>query len=125
VAHDVGRAINPALVAGQLTGAAAQGIAAALYEELPYDESGNPLHISLADYALPTLLELPLIEPLTIEEEPANNPLGVKGAGEGGMVTAPAATANAVADALDAAGGAVDSLPLTPLRVLALLADDA
>ena len=54
VAHDVGRAVNPALVRGQLAGAAAQGIAGALYEELPYDEEGQPLAISLADYLMPT-----------------------------------------------------------------------
>ena len=121
VAHDVGRALNPALVAGQLAGAAAQGIAGALFEELPYDDDGNPLAISLADYAMPTLAELPPIEAIALDSDVPDNPLGIKGAGEGGITTAPAAVANAVADALGPAGRAVDRLPLTPVRVRAML----
>ena len=116
VAHDVGRAVNPALVRGQLAGAAAQGIAGALFEELPYDEEGQPLAISLADYLMPTLAELPAVDVVIIEHEVTTNPLGVKGAGEGGMLCATAAVANAVADALGAAADVV-SLPLTPPRV--------
>jgi carbon-monoxide dehydrogenase large subunit len=123
VAHDVGRAVNPALLRGQLTGAAAQGIGAALYEELPYDETGQPLAVSLADYLLPTAVELPPVDAVVIEHPTTGNPLGVKGGGEAGMVTAPAAVANAVADALGEAGVAVDRLPLTPPRVRALLRD--
>jgi aerobic carbon-monoxide dehydrogenase large subunit len=121
VAHDVGRALNPALVHGQLAGGAAQGIAGALFEELPYDEDGNPLALSLADYAMPTLAELPPIETVALESEVLDNPLGIKGAGEGGITCAPAAVANAVASALGDAGGAVDRLPLTPPRVRAIL----
>ncbi|MGH3111139.1 MAG: xanthine dehydrogenase family protein molybdopterin-binding subunit, partial [Gaiellaceae bacterium] len=121
VAHDVGRAVNPALVHGQLAGGAAQGIAGALFEELPYDEDGNPLALSLADYAMPTLAEIPPIETIAIESEVLDNPLGIKGAGEGGITSAPAAVANAVADALGQAGRAVDRLPLTPARVRAML----
>jgi carbon-monoxide dehydrogenase large subunit len=121
VAHDVGRAVNPAIVRGQLAGGAVQGIAGALYEELPYDEDGNPLAVSLADYAMPTLQEVPPIETILVESEVRDNPLGVKGAGEGGIASAPAAVANAVADALGTAGAAVDRLPLTPTRVRALL----
>jgi carbon-monoxide dehydrogenase large subunit len=126
VAHDVGRAVNPALLRGQLAGAAAQGIAGALYEELPYDEDGQPLAISLADYLMPTLAELPEIDVVIIEHEVASNPLGVKGGGEAGMVGAPAAVANAVADALGKQA-AVYSLPLSPERVRSLVrrrADD-
>jgi len=121
VAHDVGRAVNPALVHGQLAGGAAQGIAGALFEELPYDEDGNPLALSLADYAMPTLSEVPPIETIALESEVLDNPLGIKGAGEGGITSAPAAVANAVADALGQAGRAVDRLPLTPARVRAML----
>jgi aerobic carbon-monoxide dehydrogenase large subunit len=121
VAHDVGRALNPALVHGQLAGGAAQGIAGALFEELPYDDDGNPLAISLADYAMPTLSELPPIEAIALESEVLDNPLGIKGAGEGGITSAPAAVANAVADALGGAGRAVDRLPLTPARIRAML----
>ena len=99
-----------------MPGAAAQGIAGALYEELPYDEEGQPLAVSLADYLMPTLAELPAVDVVIIEHEVTTNPLGVKGAGEGGMLCATAAVANAVADALGAAADVV-SLPLTPPRV--------
>ena len=121
VAHDVGRAVNPALLRGQLAGAAAQGIAAALYEELPYDETGQPLAVSLADYLLPTAAEVPEVRTVVLEHPVEGNPLGVKGGGEAGMVCSPAAVANAVADALGEAGQGVDRLPLTPPRVRALL----
>ena len=124
VAHDVGRAVNPELVHGQLAGAAAQGIAGALYEELAYDDEGNPLVVSLAEYAMPTLTELPPIDTIAIESEVANNPLGLKGAGEGGIGSAPAAVANAVADALGPAGSALDRLPLTPARVRIMLREE-
>jgi carbon-monoxide dehydrogenase large subunit len=122
VAHDVGRAVNPALLRGQLVGAAAQGIGAALYEELPYEDAAQPLAVTLADYLLPTATEVPAIDTVVIERPLTANPLGVKGGGEAGMVTAPAAVANAVADALGEDGGAVDRLPLTPPRVHGLLA---
>jgi carbon-monoxide dehydrogenase large subunit len=121
VAHDVGRAVNPALVRGQLAGAAAQGIAAALFEELPYDEAGTPLAVSLADYLVPSLAELPEVETIVIEHPVDGSPTGVKGAGEAGMAGTPAAVANAVAAALGPAGAAVDRLPLTPARVRAIL----
>jgi carbon-monoxide dehydrogenase large subunit len=124
VGHDVGRAVNPELVRGQLAGGAAQGIAGALYEELTYDEDGNPLAVTLADYAMPTVAEMPTIDAVIIESVAADNPLGVKGAGEGGVASAPAAVANAVADALGPCGTAVDRIPLTPPRVRALLRDE-
>ncbi|MGL6280323.1 MAG: xanthine dehydrogenase family protein molybdopterin-binding subunit, partial [Gaiella sp.] len=121
VAHDVGRAVNPELVHGQLAGAAAQGIGGALYEELRYDADGTPLVVSFADYLLPSALELPAIETILIEHPSPASPIGAKGAGEAGIVGAPAAVANAVADALGARGVGVDRLPLTPARVRALL----
>jgi carbon-monoxide dehydrogenase large subunit len=124
VGHDVGRAVNPDLVAGQLAGGAAQGIAGALYEELRYDEDGNPLTLTLADYAMPTIAEMPTIDTVIIESVAADNPLGVKGAGEGGVASAPAAVANAVADALGPRGQGVYRIPLTPPRVRALLRDE-
>ena len=117
VLHDVGRAINPALVEGQLAGAAVQGIAGALFEELPYDETGQPLAVSLADYRLPTAAEAPPVDVVLVEGPVPDNPLGVKGAGEAGMVGAAAAVANAVADALPATAGEPLVLPLTPRRV--------
>jgi carbon-monoxide dehydrogenase large subunit len=123
VAHDVGRAVNPALVEGQLAGAAVQGIAGALYEELPYDEVGQPLATTLADYRLPTPTETPEVEVVVIERPWPDNPLGVKGAGEAGIVSAGAAVANAVADALSGSAGEVLELPLTPPRVHDLARD--
>jgi aerobic carbon-monoxide dehydrogenase large subunit len=120
VAYDVGRAVNPAALRGQIAGAAAQGIAAALLEELAYDEVGQPLSPSFVDYLLPTAAELPDVDVLVIEYPTPANPLGVKGGGEAGMAGTLGAVANAVADALGEAG-AVTALPLTPARVAALL----
>ena len=117
-ALDVGRAINPALVRGQLAGGAAQGIAGALFEELRYDEDAQPLSTSFADYLMPTAAELPEVDVVVLEHRVEANPLGIKGAGEGGVAGAPAAVANAVADALDVD---VSELPLTLDRVRSLL----
>jgi aerobic carbon-monoxide dehydrogenase large subunit len=121
VLHDVGRAVNPALLRGQLAGAAAQGIGATLMEELVYDEEGQPLSTSFADYLMPTAAELPDTEVIVVEHPTPSNPLGVKGAGESGMVATPAAIANAVADALGPRGARLTRLPLTPQRVRSLL----
>jgi len=120
VLHDIGRAINPALVEGQLAGGAVQGVAGALLEELPYDETGQPLAVSLADYRLPTVLDAPPVEVVLVEHPVPGNPLGIKGAGEAGIVGAPAAVANAVADALPPGAEEPLALPLTPQRVHAL-----
>src|SRR3972149_4978521 len=85
IAYDIGRAVNPMLVEGQLVGAAAQGIGGALYEEFVYDENGQALATPFADYLMPTLAEMPSFETLVTEDFPSLlNPLGVKGAGEGG-----------------------------------------
>jgi carbon-monoxide dehydrogenase large subunit len=125
VLHDVGRAINPGLVEGQLVGAAMQGIAGALLEELPYDPASQPLARSLADYRVPTGAEAPSFQTILVEHPVADNPLGVKGAGEAGIVGAPAAVANAVADALPAGSAEVLDLPLTPQRIQALTSPSA
>jgi carbon-monoxide dehydrogenase large subunit len=106
-------------VRGQLAGAAAQGIAAALYERLAYDKAGQPLSASLVDYLVPTLEDLPEVEVIVIEHPTPANPLGVKGSGEGGMAGTLAAVANAVEEALG--GPTVTALPLTPDAVRALL----
>jgi len=117
VACDIGRAVNPMLVEGQLAGGAAQGIGGALLEEFVYDENGQPLATTFADYLLPTAAEVPTIEVLITEDAPSPlNPLGVKGAGEGGINAAGAAIAAAVDDALGRAG-AVTRLPITPRRL--------
>jgi aerobic carbon-monoxide dehydrogenase large subunit len=117
VASEVGRAVNPALVEGQLRGGAAQGIGGALLEEFTYDESGQPTAITFMEYQMPTAAEIPPIDVLLTELCPSpGNPLGVMGAGEGGISAAGAAVASAVRDALGLTGG-VERLPLTPPRV--------
>jgi carbon-monoxide dehydrogenase large subunit/6-hydroxypseudooxynicotine dehydrogenase subunit gamma len=114
IAYEVGRAVNPPLVQGQLRGGAAQGIGGALYEEFRYDEAGQPTSASFVDYLIPTAAEVPPVETLVLEAWPApGNPLGVRGAGEGGITGCGAAIANAVRDALRVRG-ALPGLPLTP-----------
>ena len=117
VAYEVGRAVNPMLVEGQLRGGVAQGIGGALFEEFGYDEAGQPQAISFIEYRMPTAAEIPPIDLLICQDAPSpGNPLGVMGAGEGGVSAAGAAVANAVRDALGLAGG-VGQLPLLPARV--------
>jgi carbon-monoxide dehydrogenase large subunit len=122
VAYEVGRAVNPTLVEGQLRGGAAQGIGGALLEEFGYDESGQPQATTFMDYRMPTAAEVPPIDVLVTQDSPApGNPLGVRGAGEGGINAAGAVLASAVRDALGLAGS-VGRLPLTAARVQALAA---
>jgi CO/xanthine dehydrogenase Mo-binding subunit len=117
IAYEVGRAINPALVEGQLRGGAAQGIGGALLEEFCYDDAGQPQSATFMDYRMPTAAEVPPIDVLVTQDAPApGNPLGVRGAGEGGVSAAGAVLASAVRDALDLAGS-VGRLPLTAARV--------
>ena len=121
--EDVGRAINPALVHGQALGSAVQGLSGAFLEELVYDDTGQLLTGTLADYALPTAADFPGIECITLENAPsASNPLGAKGAGEGGIVATGAAAANAVAAALAATGVILRELPLSARNVAERLA---
>ncbi len=121
VAYDVGRAVNPMIVEGQLVGGAAQGIGGALLEDFRYAPSGQPLGASFMDYLLPTAAEIPPVGTSIHEDAPSPaNPLGVKGAGEGGTVGCGAALAGAVDDAVGVAG-AVRALPITPEQVLAAL----
>ncbi len=119
--YDVGRAVNPLTLEGQFTGAAAQGIAGALFEESAYDESGQPLAATFMDYILPTMAELPEIDSLLFEYPEPANPLGVKGAGNTGIICTHAAVANAVADALGPDAAPVVSLPLRASAVRALI----
>jgi CO/xanthine dehydrogenase Mo-binding subunit len=121
VGYDVGRAVNPMLVEGQLVGGVAQGIGGALFEEFRYDDAGQPLSASFMDYLLPTATEIPSVELVLREDAPSPlNPLGVKGAGEGGINAAGAAIAAAVDDALGRPM-AVVRLPITPERLHQLL----
>ena len=117
VAYDVGRAVNPVLVEGQVVGGAAQGIGGALLEEFRYDGAGQPLAASFMDYLLPTAAETPPMEVLVTEDAPSPlNPLGLKGAGEGGTAACGAAIASAIDDALGRPG-AVRALPVTPEQI--------
>ncbi|HVH81701.1 MAG TPA: molybdopterin cofactor-binding domain-containing protein [Stellaceae bacterium] len=121
VGYDIGRAVNPMLVEGQIGGGAAQGIGATLLEEFVYDPSGEPLSVTFADYLMPTIAEIPAIEVALFEDAPTPlNPLGVKGAGEAGINAVGAAIAAAIDDALGKPG-LVRQLPITPARLHALL----
>jgi carbon-monoxide dehydrogenase large subunit len=121
IAYDVGRAINPMLVEGQLAGGMAQGIGGALLEEFRYDERGEPLSVNFADYLMPTSHEMPQLDVLITEDAPSPlNPLGVKGAGEGGINAVGAAVAAAIDDAIGIPG-AITELPVTPQRLHAIL----
>jgi carbon-monoxide dehydrogenase large subunit len=121
VAYDVGKAVNPMLVEGQIVGGAAQGIGGALYEEFLYDDRGEPLSVTFADYLMPTAREVPHIDVIISEDAPSPlNPLGLKGAGEGGTNAVGAAIAAAIDDALGQPG-AVTHLPVSPQRIHAIL----
>ena len=123
ISYDIGKAVNPMIVDGQLIGALAQGIGGALFEELVYDEEGQLLTTTFMDYLVPTVMEMPVVTAVRILEETPTplNPLGVKGAGEGGSSGCGGAIANAVADALLPLGISITALPLTPDRVSALI----
>jgi 2-furoyl-CoA dehydrogenase large subunit len=117
--HDAGNLLNPMLAEGQMQGAFAQGVAAALYEEFVTDESGAFLSGTFADYLVPTVSEIPPVEFMHMESPSPFTPLGAKGLAEGNCMSVPACIANAIADAL----GVKDvSLPASPRRVHALLA---
>jgi carbon-monoxide dehydrogenase large subunit len=112
--EDIGRAINPLIVHGQAIGAAVQGLGASFLDEFKYSEDGQLLTGSLADYLLPLATDFPVVEALTFENSPsALNPLGVKGAGEGGIVAVGGAVANAVASALQPLGVEITALPMS------------
>ena len=122
-AFDVGRAVNPMLVEGQIVGGFAQGLGGALLEEFSYDENGSPISVTFADYMLPTAHEVPDAEVLLTEDAPSPlNPLGLKGAGEGGINAVGATIASAIDDAIGVPG-AITRLPVTPQRLRALLRD--
>jgi CO/xanthine dehydrogenase Mo-binding subunit len=118
IAQDVGRALNPALVAGQLLGGVVQGVGWALLEELAYDGDGQLRTGSFVEYALPTIDRVPPID-LEIVEVPApDGPFGAKGVGEPPVIAVAAAVANAIAAAT---GARLRELPMTPQRVWSAL----
>jgi aerobic carbon-monoxide dehydrogenase large subunit len=117
--EDVGRIINPLTLHGQTVGAIVQGLGGALLEDLAYDADGQFLAGTLADYLVPTASDFPVIRSHALEEKPApGNPLGAKGAGEGGIIPVGGVIANAVANAL---GVEPNALPLSPPRVWELV----
>jgi len=122
VVEDCGTIINPMLVDGQIHGGVAQGIGQALFEELRYDDAGQPLVTTLVDYLVPSAAEVPNIETLHIESPSPLTLGGVKGMGEGGAINSPAAIANAVADALRPLGVRIDCTPISPEWLVAAIA---
>ncbi len=115
VVQDVGRAVNPLTVKGQVLGSLVQGLGGAVLEDLKYDENGQFLTGSLADYLLPTATDFPNLRCVVLDDYPSPiNPLGAKGAGEGGIIAAGGCMANAVANALSSFGAEPRELPLSP-----------
>jgi aerobic carbon-monoxide dehydrogenase large subunit len=121
VAEDAGRLINPMIVDGQIHGGVAQGLGNALMEEIVYDDTGNILTATLADYIMPTACEMPVIDILHRETLTPASVTKAKGLGEGGAIGAPAAIVNAVNDALSPFGVSIDEFPATPQRIRAAL----
>ena len=117
VSEDCGTMINPMIVDGQVQGGIAQGIGTALYEEIPYDEIGQPLATTFGDYMVPCAPEIPTVRIAHLVHPALATEYGVKGLGEGGAIAPPAAIANAVADAFRGIGASFNETPLTPRRV--------
>ena len=121
VAEDCGKIVNPLIVDGQVQGGVAQGIGAALYEEVVYDEQGQMQTASLVDYLVPSACEIPSMKLVHLESYSPTTLGGFRGMGEGGTIGAPAAIANAVADALSPLGIEINELPVTPERLFRLI----
>ena len=121
VAEDCGKLINPLIVDGQVHGGVAQGIGAALYEEMIYNEEGQNVTASLVDYVVPAASEVPPIDIVHIEAASPTTLGGFRGMGEGGTIGAPAAIANAICDALAPLGIDVFEIPVTPERLFRLI----
>jgi aerobic carbon-monoxide dehydrogenase large subunit len=121
VAHDCGRLINPMLVDGQIRGGVVHGIGNAVFERMIYDESGQPLTTNYGEYLLPLATEMPRIEIVHLETPSPLNPIGVKGAGEGGTIPATACVISAIDDALRPFGVRITEHPVSPARVVELI----
>jgi carbon-monoxide dehydrogenase large subunit len=122
VVHDCGRLVNPAVVDGQVQGGVVHGVSNTFFEETPYDAAGQPLAATFMDYLIPTAVEAPPLTIAHMETPSPLNPAGVKGAGEGGAIIAPAALAAAVEDALRPLGVRITTLPLPPECLRRLIA---
>ena len=121
IAHDSGNVINPMIVDGQVQGGVAHGIGNALFEWMKYDDNAQPLTTTFADYLLPMAMDVPTCAIEHVETPNPLNPLGVKGAGEGGTIPAPAAVIGAIEDALSPFGARFADMPLTPERIVETL----
>ena len=117
VVHDCGRLINPLVVDGQIRGAVVHGIGNALYERMVYDDTGQPLSTNYGEYLLPLATEMPDIEIHHIETPSPRNPIGVKGAGEGGTIPAAACVISAIEDALGPGAPFIAHHPVSPERI--------
>src|SRR5262249_16804456 len=115
IVDDCGRIVNPLVVDGQAQGSTAQGIGAALFEAMLFDDAAQPLNASLVDYLLPSVLDVPSFEVAHLEHPPPDSVGGFKGVGEGGTVAAPPAVVNAIAAAI---GREINEIPVTPEVVL-------
>jgi carbon-monoxide dehydrogenase large subunit len=123
IVEDGGKLVNPMIVDGQIYGGFAQGVGTALYEEMPFDRSGQPLASTLADYLLPGSTEVPAPVLDHMETLAPYTEFGVKGIGEGGAIAPPAAIANAVNDALRPLGAELLVSPITPHRIVSAIAE--
>ncbi len=117
IAEDCGTVINPMIVDAQVQGGIAQGIGTALYEEIPFNEDGQPLATTFADYHVPGAIEVPMVKVGHLVHPAEGTEYGVKGVGEGGAIAPPAVLGNAIADAFGAIGAQVNETPMTPRRV--------
>jgi carbon-monoxide dehydrogenase large subunit len=118
VCHDCGTMVNPMIVEGQVVGGVAQGLGTALYEEIPYDENGQPLASTFLDYMIPGATEVPDVRVLHMETPSPHTRFGIKGMGEGGAIAPPAVVMNAINDALKPLGAELGETPATPDRIL-------
>jgi aerobic carbon-monoxide dehydrogenase large subunit len=123
IVEDGGKLVNPMIVDGQIYGGFAQGVGTALYEEMPFDRSGQPLASTLADYLLPSAIEVPAPVLVHMETPAPYTEFGVKGIGEGGAIAPPAAIANAINDALRPLGVELLVSPITPQRIVKAIAE--
>ena len=125
IVHDSGRLINPTIVEGQITGGATHGLGSALFERMIYDDQGQPQTTNFGEYLLPSAPEVPSYDIVHMESPTPLNPLGVKGAGEGGTIPVTSAIASAVDDALSEFGVVVRDLPIEPKRIVELIRESA
>jgi len=121
VAHDCGTLINPTLVDGQIRGGVVHGIGNALYERMIYDEQGQPQTTNYGEYLLPMAPEMPRVEIIHLETPSPLNPLGVKGAGEGGTIPAANCVISAVEDALSPFGVRIGHHPISPMDIVEMV----